>query len=209
MLLKERNKTQKLPVAWFRLYEISRKGKSIETEKQVCGYLGLGTSTECKRALGNLLGWWNILQLDHFYVNYTSVKMVGTANMLVFHPYSAPVTSTAGNQWLPFLTGRRLIAGTKHAKNIIMPNYNKTSLCITNRLWWNWLILKHLASKCIRHQEWSLFFCTGANDDTGFYSPHWIKSELKVKEESIRRRKLQRQHRQVHLSYGRCWFLLY
>ena len=46
-----------------------------------------------------------------------------------------------------------LIAVMKHAKKIIFAKLQqRLYLCITNRLWWNWVVLKHLASGCKRHQ---------------------------------------------------------
>lgn len=47
-------KHERLHVTWFHLHEISRQGKSIETK--ICGYLGLGTGTECEQALENFGG---------------------------------------------------------------------------------------------------------------------------------------------------------
>lgn len=52
-MLNERSKTQKTTYCIVPFIWISRKGKSIETRKQICGYLGLGARTKCTWTLGN------------------------------------------------------------------------------------------------------------------------------------------------------------
>lgn len=75
------------------------------------------------------------------------------ANMFVFHLYIASVTSTAGNQWLHFLTGRMLIASIKHAKKIILLSYSKGYVFPSPTDWWTWVTLRHLASETKRCQD--------------------------------------------------------
>lgn len=135
--------------------------------KQLGDHLGLGASTECKWAWGNFPEWWNVLQLDHGYVTLYILQLVnftcelyfsknhsldGIANMFAFSPYIASSTTTAGNQWLHFLTGRMLIAVMKHVK-IILLNYSKAYVFASPTDWWNWVTLTHLASESKRCQD--------------------------------------------------------
>lgn len=45
-------------IIWLHLHEMSRKGKSIETESIFCLGLGVGTGSDCKWTWGIFLEWW-------------------------------------------------------------------------------------------------------------------------------------------------------
>lgn len=171
-----------VPFKWhFQERQILRK------RKQICDYLGLRTNTKCIQALGNFLGWWNVLLLHHgcitlqlytwqiFYVNYTSIKIIAWMahhNCLFsvlhclchFHNRESmallPIRENANcwNESCQEDLFDKLQQGSFH--------HQQTVVKLTNPKASGFQVHK-------TPRECGLL-CTRAKD-TGFYSPHWFK----------------------------------
>lgn len=121
-------KHKRLHIAQFHLYEFPEKANLQKQESRSVDTWGWeqGPNAHGHQGTLGMMKRFTTTSWLHNFINFTTGKfkcklyhhknhsLDGTANVLVFRPYTASGTSTAQHQWLHFLTGKMLTAVMKH-----------------------------------------------------------------------------------------------